>query len=450
MIDRRGSTKYNSPAFCHPVKTHRHFILLLLSAVFLSALSACNSTQGLKKGELVIWHWMTDREDALQDLADQYQKEKGLKVHLELYAPSDAYSSKVRASAQTDSLPDIFGVLGESRDLASFINSGHVANLEPEMMADKKAWYSTFFPSALATNTFHEDNQYKVPTGIYGVPIDVTNIQMLYNKDLFKQAGLDPEKAPRTWDEWMEDWHKLKAAHIPGFVSGWGETWMIGCFANNYAFNIMGEEKVLDTYRGKVSYTDPDWIRVLSLFEQLRKEDILVSGVVTMVNKNAEQTFANGKAAFSFNGSWCVNVYKGMSPDLQYAVMLPPKVSNAYPMKIWGGAGSSFMVNPHSPNREEAVAFLKWLTAPAQQTVLSKDTLNLPSIRASTLQLPPVLAEFSSKTDATTHPSQWPVTEDPTVSEAFNKGIQSILIGEKTASQVAAELAKMKKQKKRS
>ncbi len=73
--------------------------------------------------------------------------------------------------------------------------------------------------------------------------IDVTNIQMLYNKDLFKQAGLDPNKPPETWDEFISDWHKLKAAGIPGLVSGWGETWMIDCFANNYAFNIMGERK---------------------------------------------------------------------------------------------------------------------------------------------------------------------------------------------------------------
>src|SRR5438552_11546331 len=38
-------------------------------------------------------------------------------------------------------------------------------------------------------------------------------------------------------------------------------------------------------------------------------------GVVTMINKSAEQTFANGKAAFAFNGSWCVNVYRGRSEE---------------------------------------------------------------------------------------------------------------------------------------
>jgi ABC-type glycerol-3-phosphate transport system substrate-binding protein len=407
-------------------------------------MTGCRSSASSNSNEVVVWHWLTDREDALQKLADQYEKLHGTKVRLELYAPSDAYSSRVRAAAQTNTLPDIFSVLGESRDLASFIKAGHILNLQPAMDANNKAWYRRLFAKALANNTFEAGNQYEVPPGIYGVPIDVTNIQMLYNKDLFKQAGLNPNKPPQTWDEFISDWHTLKAAGIPGLVSGWGETWMIDCFANNYAFNIMGEKKVLDTFRGKVPYSDPDWIKVLSLFETIRKEDLLVSGVVTMINKTAEQTFSNGKAAFAFNGSWCVNVYRGMNPDLNYGAMLPPRISDKYPMRIWGGAGSSFMVNARSTHEKEAVDFLEWLTEADQQTALSKDTMNLPANKSSVGQLPPLLAAFGSQMDMTTHPSQWPVAEIPMVIEAFDKGIQSILIGEKTPEQVAAEVDKLK------
>src|SRR5580765_4631489 len=110
----------------------------LLSVFFaaLTALSACSKTESPKKGEILLWHWLTDREEALQQLADAYQKETGIKVRLELYAPSDAYASKVRAAAQTNTLPDIFSILGETRDLASFINSGRIANLSPALEAD--------------------------------------------------------------------------------------------------------------------------------------------------------------------------------------------------------------------------------------------------------------------------------------------------------------------------
>ncbi len=387
---------------------HQSLFFTLILAAF-GVVSGCSKSEAPKAGEILLWHWMTDREEALQQLTDAYHKQSHTKIRLELYAPSDAYASKVRAAAQTNTLPDIFSVLGETRE-------------------------------------FPPGNQYNVPPGIYGVPIDVTNIQMLYNKDLFKQAGLDPDRPPQSWNEFLDDWHRLKAAGLPGLVSGWGETWMIDCFANNYAFNVMGEEKVLNTYRGKVSYTDPDWIKVLSLFDTIRKEGILVSGVVTMVNKTAEQTFATGKATFAFNGSWCVNVYKGMNPDLAYAAFPPPPVSKKYPMRIWGGAGSSFMVNEASPNKEASVQFLKWLTQPEQQVQLSKETLNLPANKNSVHDLPPVLVSFASRMDMITHPSQWPVTEKPTVTEALDKGIQSILIGEKTPEQVGADVQAVKDQ----
>ena len=428
-----------------PMRTRVHRWGLVFSSLLgIFALAGCAKSSSGGANEVVVWHWLTYREDTLKKLADDYQKSTGVKIRLELYAPSDAYSSRVRAAAQTNTLPDIFGVLGETRDLASFIKSGHIMNLQSAMDENDHAWYKQIFAKALANNTFVAGNQYEVSPGIYGVPIDVTNIQMLYNKDLFKQAGLDPDKAPETWSEFISDWHKLKAAGIPGMASGWGETWMIDCFASNYAFNIMGEKKVLDTFRGKVPYTDPDWIKVLTLFDTIRKEDLLVPGVVTMINKTAEQTFANGKAAFAFNGSWCVNVYRGMNPDLNYSAMLPPKISNKYPMRIWGGAGSSFMINGQSTHQKEAVAFLKWLTAPDQQAALSKETMNLPANKSSVGQLPPLLAAFGSQMDMTTHPSQWPVAEYPTVIEAFDKGIQSILIGEKTPEQVAEDVEKQK------
>ncbi len=234
--------------------------------------ASCARPSAARQGEILVWHWMTDREDALQDLADRYSKNTGIKVRMELYAPSDAYASKVRAAAQTHTLPDIFSVLGETQDLARFVKAGHIADVAPAMNADHGVWFNRFYAKALATNTFKAGNSYQVPPGIYGVPIDVTNIQMLYNKQLFKQAGLDPERPPQSWPEFIADWHQLKAAGIPGLASGWGETWMIDCFANNYAFNIMGEAKVLETFRGAVPYTDPDWIRVLSLFERCARK----------------------------------------------------------------------------------------------------------------------------------------------------------------------------------
>jgi len=430
--------------------------ILLLCIVYcvLCIAGGCAGRKEVGKPSITVWHWMTDREPAFQELAKRYEAKTGIKVNFELYAPSDAYTQKVRAACQGQNLPDIFGILGEKRDFGSFIKAGHILDLTPYMEENNSYWKDSFFAKAVAVNEFLEGNSYGVKAGIYGVPIDIMTIQMVYNKDLFRKLGLNPEMPPQTFAEFIDIGKKLSAAggsasggkekNMQGLVSGWGEMWMIDCLANNYAFNIMGKDKVLATIKGEVAYTDPDWVKVFSLFKEMQDSGVLATGLVTMINKTAEQLFANGKAVFAFNGSWCVNVYKGMNPNLNYAAMLPPKVSDNYPMAIWGGAGSSFMVNARAKNKEEAVKFLQWLTERDQQAYLAEATNNLPANKDSLKNIPEILAQFADDMELTTHPNIWGVSEFPAVIEAFDKGIQSIIIDEKTPEQIAAEVQKIK------
>lgn len=418
------------------------FNMVIVSLIIFLIIGCGRPPEG--KPDIVIWHWMTDRKKAFNELARRYQEQTGIKVEFKLFAPSGVYSQKVRAATQAGTLPDIFGILGEKKDFAIFVKAGHVLNLTAQMRANNNEWKDRFFSKALIVNEFKRGNEFSVPPGIYGVPIDVTNIQMLYNKDLFKRAGLDPENPPRTFAEFIAAGKKLKKAGIQGLVSGWAETWMIGCLASNFAFNIMGERKVMRTYAGKVPYTDPDWIRVFTLFKEMADSSILATGIVAMNNKDAEQNFANQRAAFAFNGSWCVNVYKGMNPDLNYATMFVPKVSDRYPMLIWGGAGSSFMVNARSENREKAVEFLKWLTDSEQQSYLARVTNNLPSNKFSLGDLGPILSQFAQAMENTTHPNIWPVHEKSPVIEAFEIGIQSIILGTRTPEEVARQVQEVK------
>jgi ABC-type glycerol-3-phosphate transport system substrate-binding protein len=124
--------------------------------------------------------------------------------------------------------------------------------------------------------------------------------------------------------------------------------------------------------------------------------------------------------------------------------MLPPKASDIYPMAIWGGAGSSFMVNAVAKNKIEAIKFLEWLTDRQQQVYLTQATNNLPANRNCLSQASELLTQFSKGMDNATHPNIWEVSEFSTVIDARGKGIQSIIIGEKTPEQVASEVQKVK------
>ncbi len=426
----------------------RVFAVVLTTAVVTSFVS-CNKKNSSDGNSLVIWHWLTDREPALLELAKKYKESTGVDVQFQLYAPSDNYQQKVRVGAQTANLPDIYGVLGEARDLASFIEAGHVENLDVYLGEGKSSWRSRFYSEALNTASFREGNSFNVSSGCYGIPLDVTTIPMIYNKKLFEKAGLNPDKAPQTWDEFIEAGKKLKASGVSGFVSGWQETWIIYSLFTDLAFNNMGEAKVMDTFRGKVAYTDPQWVEVLAAFEKMQKAGFADSSLVTMGNKIAEQTFASERSGMTFNGSWAVNVYEGMNPELNYVPFLPPAINPKNPRRAWGGAGTIFSVNAKSPKKQMAVDFLKWVSAKEQAAFLVNQTKNLPAVNDVEGDVSPILKGFAAAMENSIHTNRFVVNEEPKVQEIITKGIQSILIGEKSAVQIAADIQKAKEKMKR-
>jgi raffinose/stachyose/melibiose transport system substrate-binding protein len=416
----------------------------LVIAVGLGSCKSKSPNQG--ENSVVVWHWLTDREPALLELANRYKLATGVDVHFQLFAPADNYVQKIRVGSQTNGLPDIYGILGKPEDLANFIEAGFVEKLTSHLGDGKGSWKDRLFKEALTTAAFIEGNPFKVAPGYYGIPIDVSTIPMIYNKKLFANAGLDPAKPPRTWDEFLEAGKKLKASGVTGFTGGWAENWMIFSLATDLAHNLMGAQKVMDTFEGKVPYTDPDWVTVFTAFQRMQEAKFADPSLVTLQNKNAEQAFATERAGMTFNGSWSVNIYAGMNPDLDYAPFQVPVLNSKNPGVCWGGAGTVFYVNAKSPNKEKAIAFLDWLTQAEQAAYLVKETKNLPSVKSLDNVIPPTLAEFAKLTENSIHPNRFTASEDPRVQEVLTKGIQTILIGEKSGAQVAADVqaAKLK------
>lgn len=423
----------------------KKFFLIVLAVAVVAVLGSGCALRQSDENKIVIWHWMADRQDAFEALADEYKAETGITIQFESFFPPDVYMQKIYAAAAANDLPDLFGILQSKKILGDFIKVGNVENLSPAMEAGNKEWEKRFIDITLAVNTFEPENIYEVDPGIYAVPIDTMSMQFLCNTGLYEKAGFDPKRLPNTWQEFLNAARTAREKlDVEGFVCGWGETWLIYSAAVNYAFNIMGEEKFFATLRGEVSYDDPDWITVFSLFKEMADSKILFPGMVTMNNKEAEQFFATEQALFSYNGTWGINTYRQINPDLKYTTMLPPAASSDYPIKILAGAGSSFMVNPHSAMKQKAIDFLNWLTGKEQQLKLMKETNNLPSYKLPLREIPENLAVFLNNIDKATHQNLWPLNEDPRVIDEINLGIQEILIGKKTPQQVAEAVAKVK------
>jgi multiple sugar transport system substrate-binding protein len=79
---------------------------------------------------------------------------------------------------------------------------------------------------------------------IWGVPWYAIQMPVCYNKTMFKNAGLDPENPPKTWEEFLDACEKLKASGVTPFGVGTKDGWFMAWWLNDYGaqgFDSIGD-----------------------------------------------------------------------------------------------------------------------------------------------------------------------------------------------------------------
>ncbi|WP_432989438.1 ABC transporter substrate-binding protein [Dactylosporangium sp. CA-233914] len=191
----------------------------------------------------------------------------------------------------------------------------------------------------------------------YGVPVQAYSMGLLYNRDLFKKAGLDPDKPPTTWDEVRAAAKTIQSVTgVQGFASmtkdntgGWALT------AMSYAHG-----STIESADGKHASVDNDATRsVLEFYRALRWEDNTFGSNFLIGYKDALDAFAGGRIGMFVQGA---DAYKtvvsnlGMSSD---AFGLAPLPQTARGLGTLGG-GTVAIINPRA-SADQVKAAIKWV-----------------------------------------------------------------------------------------
>lgn len=398
------------------------------------------------KKTIVFWHYWTDYQTFLEEMSRCYQMDTGVRVDFQLYSPSGRdYWNKVQAAAQANRLPDILGMADDPELLARYAKAGKIVDLTQQLRANNHAWEYSFFPRTVNALYFPKYNIYGVSADkFWGVPLSAMNIQIFYNRTLFRKAGLDPDRPPQTWDEFIQAGHALRKAGIVPMVCGFGDLWLNQTFFRTYAWPILGRDKIRSLYVGELPYASPECRQILDYFVELRDKGFFYPGVASLSNKEAEIVFSRNRAAMIINGSWAVNVYKLMNPDLDYGVMTFPRPKTAkYPLYVLGGLGRSAVITTSSRERREAVKFLRWLTALPQQERWAREPNGFPALMKAQEAIHPQLAPFLEKMKDLA-PNLY-LEERREVLETLSKGMQSLLIGDQDSQTVLEAVDRVKK-----
>jgi ABC-type glycerol-3-phosphate transport system substrate-binding protein len=390
--------------------------------------------------ELVYLNQSRGQLKSMETLAARYGEQTGVKVTIDSPGPTD-YPQKLQAAVNAGNLADTYYALGAA-DMAPYFKAGWALNLKPEM---DKGWNKNWAPGLLDFVEYLPDDPSGIPPGIYQAPWEVVTYGTLYNPALFQKAGLDPKPNPATTAELLDMLKKIKAANIGPFVIA---STYPPSFTESLASNWLKDEEIDAARAGKGSYKADAWKNALQYFVDLRDADVIFNNTLNQTAPDNEKSFFNvQEVAVFWTGVFSIPVQVTTAPDFTAysAFPLPKMPTGTMAPRTSGGLGKNGVVNAKGKNVDESLKYVKWLTEKEQEVTFMEMVPLVPTNPAALdpAKISPQLSTFAGLIDKVYKvrtPMKGPIVE------AFVKGVQSILLKEKTVDDVLNDLDKAQKE----
>ena len=196
------------------------------------------------------------------------------------------------------------------------------------------------------------------------------SMAMVYNKDLLKAAGLDPNTPPATWADFLAACETLKKAGSVCLGLGAQDGWE-GVVVGNYLLyqTAGGVRGVADAATGATKWTDPGLADMWDRLVELRDKGYITPDAASLGYIDGFDMVRKGTAAFAFTASnTAAGWIKEMGED-KIGVMTAPAVTDA-PVDWLTTQGMTGFITKWSPNKETAADFLAYTHSPEAMDLL--------------------------------------------------------------------------------
>jgi len=225
---------------------------------------------------------------------------------------------------------------------------------------------------------------YTAPNGqMLSFPFNSSTTIFYYNKDAFKAAGLDPEKAPSTWPEVALAAAKLKASgHKCPFTTSWQSWTQLESFSAWHNVEFATKRNGFNGLDSRLAINSPLHVRHIENLANMAKQGLFV---YKGRNNTADATFPSGECAM-FTGSSAL--YGSAKANAKFAFgMAPlpyyPDVTGAPQNTVIGGASLWVMAGKKASEYKGVATFFNHLSSPAVQAASHQRTGYLPITMAS-------------------------------------------------------------------
>lgn len=218
----------------------------------------------------------------------------------------------------------------------------------------EREWIDSFYPALM------KNGQTNGKT--WSIPFQRSTIVMYYNKDAFRDAGLDPEQPPQTWSDLVEMGKQLKTTTADGQVERWGA--MIPSTGYPYwmfqALAIQNGQELMSGNGTETYFDAPATIEALEYWRDLGAEHgVMPQGTVEW--GTLRQSFLEGRTAIMWHSTGNLTAVRE-NADFDFGVaMLPKSERRGSPT---GGGNFYIFKKSTDAEKEAALTFIKWMTQP--------------------------------------------------------------------------------------
>uniref|UniRef100_A0A7V3ZZN1 Sugar ABC transporter substrate-binding protein n=2 Tax=Thermus tengchongensis TaxID=1214928 RepID=A0A7V3ZZN1_9DEIN len=313
--------------------------------------------------KLVLASWGSQEEiKAYQEVLKVFQeKNPGIQVEY-INIPSAEYLAKITAMMAAGTPPDVFFL--NNIDFPGMASRGVLAPLDAFLQRDK---YPTadIFPGILKAFQW-EGKQ-------YGLPRDVSNLVVFYNRDLLKKAGLPDPKPDWTWEDFLR-YAKALTVEKDGKRVQWGVSFQtFYLFWQPWVWSAGGRFYSPDHTRFLLN--SPASLEGLQFYLDLRYRHRVAPTPEEAQDRGAFTMFLNGQTAMIVDGRWRVPTLKARA-KFDFDVVPFPRGKAGSIVDI---DGSGWVMAAGTKNPEAAWKLLSFLAGPEASRIFTKTGLIIPA-----------------------------------------------------------------------
>jgi ABC-type sugar transport system, periplasmic component len=278
---------------------------------------------------------------------------------------------------------------------------------------------------------------------VFGAPYAISYIGNLYNKKIFRENNLE---VPKTWSQFFDVCDKLKKAGITPLGFELKDTWMVQYIFDYFYKSKLGGQSFIDEIKaGTYNFNNPLFIEALKELKSLSvyfPDSFSGLGYIDQQSLMSNEKIAIWPAA----GSWEVATAENTNPNIELGVFGVPvdKIGDIPYETVFQDQALAISSSASSEEVKAATTFINWLLAPENVGQINNtygyfDPANINDFKDETLK------EYATLTGPNNSYmiNDWTIllsSGTPTGLELMQAGIIDLLLGKKSAEEVAKDI----------